>query len=401
MPSLKRLAFGWVALALAFAPEATPSSTAAAPAPDEILRTAANRYRQARRIHLAGAIVSEVESGRGPQRVDARFEVASEPGGRVYDDLEHPTAGARRVSDGKHTWVYVPRLHQYIDQASSAPSPTESDTVINQGMVGLLLSNYRGMGNGIDTATLLPEETIEIGGRSRPCHVIEVRYRLGFGGPAFPGVPRVYWIDQQDNLVLKQRTITSVSANGQVQQRQTETFEFSRVTVDELVPDSLFTFRPPPDAKRVEQFTSGRQYEDLTGQTAIDFTLPDLAGRKHSLKDHRGSVVLLDFWATWCGPCRIQMPNVEKLYHEFKKKGLVVYAVNQGEGSEKARQYLEKNKYTTTTLLDQKADVGRQYKVAGIPTLVVVGRDGKIVAHFVGVRPEATLREALKKAGIQ
>ena len=79
----------------------------------------------------------------------------------------------------------------------------------------------------------------------------------------------------------------------------------------------------------------------------------------------------------------------------------MVYAINQGEGSEKARQYLEKNKYTTTALLDQKVEVGRQYKVSGIPTLVVIDREGKISAHFVGVRPEATLREALKKAGIQ
>ncbi len=190
-------------------------------------------------------------------------------------------------------------------------------------------------------------------------------------------------------------------AEGKVEQRQTETFEFTTVTLDQPLADSLFAFRVPPDAKSVDQFSNGRQYEDLTGQAAGDFTLPDLEGHKHSLSDHRGSVVLLDFWATWCGPCRIQMPNVDKLQHEFKGKGLVVYAINQGEGSEKARQYLQKNKYTTTTLLDQRVEVGRQYKVAGIPTLVVIGRDGKIVAHFVGVRPEATLREALKKAGVQ
>ena len=401
MPSIRRLAVGWITLALALAP-GSPPPAAAAPAAPEILRAAATRYRQARRIHLAGDIVSEVESPRGPQRASARFEVASEPGGRVHDNLEHPSAGALRVSDGKRTWTYVPRLHQYLDQSESGPSPTEMDTVANQGMIGLLLSNYRGMGEGIDAATLLPEESVELAGRARRCHVIEVRYRLGSGGPSFPGVPRVYWIDQRDNVVLKQRTITTMTgADGEVQQRQTETFQFTVVSLDQPLPDSLFRFRPPADARKVEQFTSGRQYEDLTGQTASDFTLPDLQGRKHSLHDHRGSVVLLDFWATWCGPCRIQMPNVEKLHHEFKDKGLVVYAVNQGEGSEKARQYLEKNKYTTTALLDQKAEVGRQYKVAGIPTLVVVGRDGKIVAHFVGVRPEAALREALKKAGIQ
>ena len=78
----------------------------------------------------------------------------------------------------------------------------------------------------------------------------------------------------------------------------------------------------------------------------------------------------------------------------------MVYAVNQGEASEKARSFIDMNHYTTTTLLDQKGDVGREYKVSGIPTLVIIGRDGKIAAHFVGVHTEEQLREGLKKAGL-
>jgi peroxiredoxin len=84
----------------------------------------------------------------------------------------------------------------------------------------------------------------------------------------------------------------------------------------------------------------------------------------------------------------------------MKDKGLVTFAVNQGESSEGVRRFLEKNNYGTTTLLDQKSEVGRQYKVSGIPTLVIIDREGKIAAHYVGVRNEETLREGLKKAGL-
>ena len=91
---------------------------------------------------------------------------------------------------------------------------------------------------------------------------------------------------------------------------------------------------------------------------------------------------------------------VDKLGRELKEKGLVVFAVNQGESSETARKYLEKNQYATTALLDQTSDVGRRYKVSGIPTLVIIDRQGKIAAHYVGLRTEDTLREGLKKAGL-
>jgi len=376
--------------------------TAAAPNAEQVLRTAATRYQKAQRLHLAGKILTVVEGPRGRQTGDAQFEVASAPGGKVRDDLKHPSAGALRISNGEKTWVYVERLKQYMEQAVTGPSPTEMDTVVNQGMIGLLLTNYRIMGEGIAEARRLRDETVTVGDRKRPCDVVEVRYKPGSGGPSFPGVPRTYWIDKDKRVVLRQRTSTEMTgADGKADQRQTETFEFSVAALDEPLADSLFRFQPPPGTQKVNEFNSGPKREDLTGQAAIDFTLPDLNGQSHHLRDHRGQVVLLDFWATWCGPCRIQMPNVEKLHHEFKDKGLVVYAINQGEGSEKARQYLEKNNYTTTTLLDQKIEVGKQYKVTGIPTLVVIDREGKIAAHFVGVRPEATLREALKKAGIQ
>jgi len=120
-----------------------------------------------------------------------------------------------------------------------------------------------------------------------------------------------------------------------------------------------------------------------------------------TLSKLRGKVVLLDFWATWCGPCRIEMPRVEKLHQEFKGKGLIVLGVNLREAPERARAFMKKNGYTFGSLLDAKAEVADRYQVDGIPTLLVIDRKGQIAAHFVGVREEQDLRDALKKAGLE
>ena len=136
----------------------------------------------------------------------------------------------------------------------------------------------------------------------------------------------------------------------------------------------------------------------VTGQ-APDFALPDRNGKIVRLSDFRGKKVVLVTWASWCG-CRFDVAGWQKVHDDLKDKGLVVFAINQGETAEKARTYLSKNKYTTTTLLDQTRSVGRDYKVNGIPTLVIIDRQGKIAAHFVGVREESVLREALAKAGL-
>ncbi|OGF04984.1 MAG: hypothetical protein A2W00_07975 [Candidatus Eisenbacteria bacterium RBG_16_71_46] len=145
----------------------------------------------------------------------------------------------------------------------------------------------------------------------------------------------------------------------------------------------------------------GPEEVDLSGRIATDFSLPDLAGKIHALESYRGKVVMLDFWATWCGPCRIQMPAVDKLLTEFRSRGLVVFAVNERESAKSAGAFMRKSGYTTTTLLDAKGEVGNLYHVVGIPTLVVIDRKGKIVAHYVGVRPETELRAALGRAGLR
>jgi len=135
------------------------------------------------------------------------------------------------------------------------------------------------------------------------------------------------------------------------------------------------------------------------GQPAPDFSAQDLANQTVSLADYRGQkVVLVDFWATWCGPCKMAMPGLQAMQDEFKGRGLEILSVNQGESAEQAGDFIKKKAYGFHVLLDPDSAIGAKYGVAGIPTLVAVDKEGVVRWIRVGYTPdEAPLRKILER----
>ena len=124
------------------------------------------------------------------------------------------------------------------------------------------------------------------------------------------------------------------------------------------------------------------------GQPAPDFTLTDLAGHPVSLSSYRGhSAVLMDFWATWCGPCRMAMPDLQDLADKFKGRPLEILSVNQGESADQVRRFIEHRKYTFHVVLDSDRAVSSEFGVEGIPTLVLVDKKGVVQWLQVGYSP--------------
>lgn len=120
------------------------------------------------------------------------------------------------------------------------------------------------------------------------------------------------------------------------------------------------------------------------GRYAPDFTLTDLNGEAVSLSDWRGQVVLLNFWASWCAPCRQEMPLLQATYTAYADDGLVVLAVNMGEEKRRVENFAVDLALTFPVLADEEITVGTLYRVRGVPTTFFIDRDGVIRQRYVG-----------------
>ena len=135
------------------------------------------------------------------------------------------------------------------------------------------------------------------------------------------------------------------------------------------------------------------------GDAAPAFTLKDLDGKDVSLASLAGKVVLLDFWATWCNPCKAAMPFIQKIHDEYKGKGVMVYGVNTGDTKDgAAKKYMAEKGYTYPCLLAGDDLANKSYGTSAIPTLVVIGKDGKIAMVEVGFGGDQKIRAAIDAA---
>jgi peroxiredoxin len=131
-----------------------------------------------------------------------------------------------------------------------------------------------------------------------------------------------------------------------------------------------------------------------------DFTLTELNGKTWTLKELRGKVVLVNFWATWCPPCRKEMPDLETLYKQFKDQGLVILAISDEEES-KVRPFIGQQKVTYPILLDPGRKVNELFQIQGIPKTFVYDRSGKLIAQSIDMRTRGQFLEMLGQAGLQ
>ena len=143
---------------------------------------------------------------------------------------------------------------------------------------------------------------------------------------------------------------------------------------------------------------SNLEADDQERQHA-DFTLADLEGKHWTLKSLAGKVVLVNFWATWCPPCRKEMPDLETIYQRFKERGLVILAISDEEAS-KVKPFIEEHKFSYPILLDPGRKVNEAFRVFGIPKSFLYDRNGKLVAQAIDMRTQRQFLEMLGHAGL-
>ena len=139
--------------------------------------------------------------------------------------------------------------------------------------------------------------------------------------------------------------------------------------------------------------------DDARRQSA-DFTLSDLTGKQWTLQQLKGKVVLVNFWATWCPPCRKEMPDMDALYKRFKSQDFVVLAISD-EDAPKVKGFIDARPVSYPVLLDPGRKVNDLFGVEGIPKSFVFDRNGKMVAEAIDMRTQKQFLEMLKQAGIK
>ncbi len=120
------------------------------------------------------------------------------------------------------------------------------------------------------------------------------------------------------------------------------------------------------------------------GMPASEFILPDLDGRAQSLSQHRGKIVLVNFWATWCKPCTTEMPAMQTAYDKLRDKGFIVLAVNELEDEAKVREHIRAYGHTFPVLMDHDNRVANQYGVYGLPVSVFIDEAGIVQEYIKG-----------------
>jgi peroxiredoxin len=153
------------------------------------------------------------------------------------------------------------------------------------------------------------------------------------------------------------------------------------------------------DAPQFKAAMAKLEADDQRRQEA-DFTLTDLQGKTWSLRQLKGKVVLVNFWATWCPPCRKEMPDLNTLYQRFKDQGFVILAISDEE-ADKVKPFIAERNISYPVMLDPGRKVNELFQVEGIPKSFVYDREGKLVAQSIDMRTQKQFLEMLGQAGLR
>jgi thiol-disulfide isomerase/thioredoxin len=365
------------------------------------LERVAERYRTLAAYRLEGVTSTRLSTKTEHNETGRTMRFLVQRPGRIASDVHEGEYTTHMVANGESVWTAIPELGQYTAQPL-APLLVGPDSASVKGQLDPV-AGYARLLDGIQRVQVMSRDTVRTAKGVVQCERYAlVRAAADSAGPGITIHPRVIWVDPATRMVLMDST--------RVDQNHPQLGPVSSVTTMRMVvsePDpnpakDAFVFRPDAGMRRVRRFMErSPEHEALEGQPATDFTLETLADATPvRLSDLKGRVVVLDFWATWCGPCRRWLPIVAQAHRDYAAKGLSVFAVNEREAEPQVRAYLAQQKLDLPVLMDRSGTVGSIYRASSIPLTVVVGRDGNVLRIMVGLHEAEDLKDVLHDAGI-
>jgi peroxiredoxin len=377
-----------VCLCVAAGPFGTPAYAQSMTA-EQVLVRVRSAYGSLKAVHLIAERDETTFLDGRHSSATSECELAAGPGNRYYARFKLPNEEAIVTSDGNNIWRALESRKQWTRVSGAA---LESGAGEEEGekaaandlhgvMQGILLYHFLALAMTARDAAIVKEEDFKLGRAKLRGYLVRAHN------------------DQSDfELLVDQQSFLVVRAK---ERRKSPQGVMEVVTIvkqldlDRAAGDSLYTFEPKRGWNEAEMLVlPGEQRMLLTGEHAANFTLKTLDGEPVALASLQGKVVVLDFWATWCGPCRAELPMVEKLRAEFGN-AVQFYGIDD-EDSATVKKFVKDKELHMPVLLDFRREVHLRYGVRAIPTLLIISPDGVIRQHFIGSRSEGALRKAIQ-----
>jgi len=371
------------------------TGTKAAPISDspeamqKLLAETAATYRNAKSYRINRETVEVVRGEYSTVSNRTWEKKAAAPGYRYRVEIKDDWGWSIVQSDGTTEWSWYPWRKQYAEQSVDRSADPEGLEPGDGGFVLWLKQIDKKLANG----RVLAPQTITVGGRRVNCMVI-----LGPPSPRQQPDPSLqedhtYFLDRDSNILVQEQWATR-STVPEHTYSNTRTITYTLNEFNAPMPESLFKFVAKPEIERVEKFDSG--LIALVGKTVPPLKLKTLDNKDFDLESLHGKPILVDFWATWCVPCRESMPHLEKLYTEYKDK-LAIVSVSKDDDPEDAVRFVTRHNYSWVHLSDPRWESDRKWGSSGIPRMLLIGKDGKVLFESDGFDEveEVKIRAAL------
>ena len=369
---------------------AAEAGSANQPKPEELLRKVADYLADLQAFSCRIDSSIHVEAKGVDNRMDSKMSLRLQRPNRLAILLDEGLMGATIVSDGKQLTQYIPTMNRYTvkDAPADLKDLSEVEAGGMMGASGAYLSAdseefYKALMEGVTKSEYVGMEEVD----SVKCH------RCRFEQEEFNWE---IWIDAGDKPLVR-KIVPDLSkqfaqAGGMLEDAKIEyVLTLKDWNVEPNFADADFAFTPPEGATKVDSLFEGlagggeQGPHPLLGEAAPAFKTVGLDDKPIDLAAHVGKdVILLDFWATWCGPCVQAMPEVDGVAEKFADRGLVFYAVNVAEDAETIKEFLKTSELEVPVAMDAEGKITESYGVEGIPQTVLIGKDGKVQVVHVG-----------------